>query len=152
MSCDILSLGVFMAFNILVVDDSMPMRKVLKKTIKASGFRMADYEEAADGQEALAILKSKWIDIVVTDFNMPNMNGLELVSEMKKDDLLKTIPVLVITTEGSATRVEEFEEKGVAGYIKKPFTPEEIRAKLHEILGEVDDDQEIEDSDDGLDF
>jgi two-component system, chemotaxis family, chemotaxis protein CheY len=141
-----------MAFNILVVDDSMPMRKVIKKTIKASGFSMAEYEEAADGKEALSILKTKWIDIVVTDFNMPNMNGLELVSEMKKDDVLTSIPVLVVTTEGSKARVEEFREKGVAGYIRKPFTPEEIRAKLHEILGEVDDDQGTEISDDGLDF
>ena len=142
-----------MAFNILVVDDSMPMRKVIKKTIKASGFGMAEYEEAGDGIEALKVLKEKWVDIVVTDFNMPNMNGLELVTEMKKDEVLKTIPVLVITTEGSKSRVEEFEEKGVAGYIKKPFTPEEIRAKLHEILGEVDNgDQGTEISDDGFDF
>ena len=141
-----------MAFNILVVDDSMPMRKVIKKTIMASGFSMSEYSEAGDGMEALKVLREKWIDIVVTDFNMPNMNGLELVSEMKKDDMLQSIPVLVITTEGSQVRVDEFKEKGIAGYIKKPFTPEEIRSKLHEILGEVDNDQGTEISDDGLDF
>lgn len=141
-----------MAFNILVVDDSMPMRKVIKKTIMASGFSMSEYSEAADGAEALKVLRDKWVDIVVTDFNMPNMNGLELVTEMKNDDLLKSIPVLVITTEGSQVRVDEFKEKGVAGYIKKPFTPEEIRRKLHDILGEVDDDEGTESGDDGLDF
>jgi two-component system chemotaxis response regulator CheY len=141
-----------MAFNILVVDDSLPMRKVIRKTIMASGFAMAEYDEASDGAEALRILREKWVDIVVTDYNMPGMNGLELVSEMKGDDILKTIPVLVITTEGSKTRLEEFKEKGVAGYIKKPFTPEEIRAKLHEILGDVYEDSGFEGGDDGVDF
>lgn len=141
-----------MAFNILVVDDSLPMRKVIKKTIMASGFAMADYDEASDGSEALGILRGKWVDIVVTDYNMPGMNGLELVSEMKKDDILKTIPVIVITTEGSKTRIDEFREKGIAGYIKKPFTPEEIRTKLHEILGETHDDKGYESGDDGIDF
>lgn len=141
-----------MAFNILVVDDSMPMRKVIKKTIMASGFSMSEYSEAGDGMEALKILREKWVDIVVTDFNMPNMNGLELVTEMKKDDLLQSIPVLVITTEGSQVRVDEFQKIGVAGYIKKPFTPEDIRRKLHDILGEVDNDEGSEISDDGLDF
>ncbi len=141
-----------MAFNILVVDDSLPMRKVIRKTIMASGFAMADYDEAADGSEALGIMRDKWVDIVVTDYNMPGMNGLELVEEMKKDEILRTIPVLVITTEGSRARMEEFREKGVSGYIKKPFTPEEIRAKLHEILGDVHDDEGYEESDGGVDF
>lgn len=141
-----------MAFNILVVDDSLPMRKVIKKTIMASGFAMADYDEASDGTEALGILREKWIDVVVTDYNMPGMNGLELVKEMKKDDLLRSVPVIVITTEGSKTRVGEFREEGVAGYIKKPFTPEEIRTVLHEILGEPHDDKGYEGSDDGVDF
>ena len=141
-----------MAFNILVVDDSLPMRKVMKKTIMASGFAMADYEEASDGLEALNILREKWIDIVVTDYNMPGMNGLELVVEMKKDELLKSVPVLVITTEASQTRLDEFRDKGVAGYIRKPFTPEEIRAKLHEILGDTYEDKRSEVGDGGIDF
>jgi two-component system chemotaxis response regulator CheY len=141
-----------MAFNILVVDDSLPMRKVIRKTIMASGFAMADYDEASDGSEALKIMRDKWVDIVVTDYNMPGMNGLELVDEMKKDEILRTIPVLVITTEGSRTRMEEFGEKGVSGYIRKPFTPEEIRAKLHEILGDVHDDEGYEESDGSVDF
>ncbi len=141
-----------MAFTILVVDDSLPMRKVIRKTIMASGFAMADYDEAADGAEALGILREKWIDIVLTDYNMPGMNGLELVNQMKGDELLRSIPVVVITTEGSKVRIDEFREKGVAGYIKKPFTPEEIRAKLYEILGEPHDDEGYESSDDGIDF
>ena len=141
-----------MAFNILVVDDSLPMRRVIKKAIMASGFSLADYEEASDGSEALSILKEKWIDIVVTDYNMPIMNGLELVAAMRKDELLKSVPVLVISTEGNQVRLNEFKEKGVSGYIKKPFTPEEIRLKLHEILGEVHHDQGSEIGNDGIDF
>lgn len=141
-----------MTFNILVVDDSSPMRKVIKKTIKASGFAMAEYSEAADGLEALAVLREKWVDIVVTDYNMPNMNGIGLIDEMKKDETLSTIPVLVITTEGSKLKVDEFAEKGAAGYIKKPFTPEEIRSKLHEILGDTYDDDGFETEDEDLDF
>jgi two-component system chemotaxis response regulator CheY len=141
-----------MALHILVVDDSLPMRKVIVKTIMASGFSKAEYDEAPDGLEALKKLREKWFDIVVTDYNMPNMNGLELVGEMRKDDILQSIPVLVITTEGSQVRLNEFKEIGVAGYIKKPFTPEEIRAKLYDILGEVHDDQGSEIGNDDLDF
>lgn len=140
-----------MGFNILVVDDSLPMRKVIRKTIMASGFAMADFEEASNGTEALEILKKKWMDIVVTDYNMPGMNGLELIGIMKQDEIFKTIPVLVITTEGGQKRMDEFREKGAAGYIRKPFTPEEIRAKLHEILGESHD-EGFESGDGGLDF
>ncbi len=140
-----------MAFNILVVDDSLPMRGVIKKTIKASGFSMAEYEEADDGIEALEILQEKWVDIVITDYNMPNMNGIELIKAMKKDDTLNSIPIIVITTEGSSTKVQEFTSIGAAGYIKKPFTPEAIKAKLHEILGGSCNEGPEED-DDNLDF
>ncbi len=141
-----------MTFNILVVDDSLPMRKVIKKTIKASGFTNAEYAEASDGFEALKVLEDKWVDIVVTDYNMPNMDGMKLIEEMKTDETLSTIPVLVITTEGSRGKVDEFISKGAAGYIKKPFTPEEIRSKLHEILGENNDDDGFKTEDDDFDF
>ena len=141
-----------MTFNILVVDDSLPMRKVIKKTIKASGFTNAEYSEASDGIEALKVLGEKWFDIVVTDYNMPNMDGMALIEEMKKDETLSTIPVLVITTEGSRARVEEFALKGAAGYIKKPFTPEAIRTKLREILGETNENNGFETENDDFDF
>ena len=141
-----------MAFNILVVDDSLPMRQVIKKTIKASGFALAEYSEAGDGKIALEVLKEHWVDVVVTDYNMPNMNGLELIEAMKKDEMMNTIPILVITTEGSRTRIEEFISTGASGYIKKPFTPEQIKMKLHEILGERIDDEQIETDDNDFDF
>ena len=92
------------------------------------------------------------MDLVLIDYNMPDMNGLELISEMKKDDELNEIPVIVVTTEGSQKKEEEFMEKGAAGYIQKPFMPEEIREHLTQILGEMQDEESIENGDDDGDF
>ena len=142
-----------MAINILVVDDSLPMRSVIIKIVKASGYGSANFFQAENGKEALLLLGSEWIDIVLTDYNMPDMNGLELLSCIKSDDDLLRIPVLVITTEGSQQKIEEFLNKGAADYIKKPFSPEEIYEKLTNILGENhDEESDDEESDDELDF
>ncbi|PKN25108.1 MAG: response regulator [Deltaproteobacteria bacterium HGW-Deltaproteobacteria-21] len=141
-----------MAYNVLIVDDSLPMRAVVKKTIMASGFMVGMFYDAGNGKEALEILSREWMDLVVTDYNMPDMNGLELLSHMKADEILKTIPVVVITTEGSQQRVREFMEGGAADYIRKPFTPEEIRNKLSRIMGETDGTGDTRISDETLDF
>ena len=141
-----------MAYNILIVDDSLPMRAVIKKTIKTSGFGSANFFEAVNGLEALDVLGDDWLDLVITDYNMPEMDGMQLMAEMKKDDVFNSIPILVVTTEGSHEKVEEFLALGAAGYIKKPFTPEEIKSKLTEILGEANDETDLDDSDDDLDF
>ncbi|MBF0100263.1 MAG: response regulator [Desulfobacterales bacterium] len=139
-----------MAYNILIVDDSLPMRSVVKKTIKASGFSSSNFYEAENGKQALDIIKQEWMDIIITDYNMPDMNGIELIKELKKDDFLTSIPILVVTTEGSQKKILEFMTHGASGYIKKPFTPELIREKLVEILGEAQNG--FEESDEGLDF
>ena len=142
-----------MAFNVLVVDDSSPMRSVIKKTIKISGFDLGQIFEAANGIEALEVLKDNWVDVIITDYNMPEMDGLELIERIKADDLLSSIPVIVVTTEGSKQKVEMFIHKGAADYVQKPFTPEQIKQKLSRILGEPEDgDSQIEDSDEDLDF
>ncbi|MGD8894027.1 MAG: response regulator [Desulfobacterales bacterium] len=142
-----------MAYNILIVDDSTPMRAVIKKIVKASGFNVGEFFEATNGREALDILNEEWLDLVLTDYNMPDMNGLELVEEMNKDDHLKSIPAVMITTEGSRERVEEFMAKGVIDYIKKPFTPEQIKQKLKHIMGETEDEeQRYDNGDEELDF
>jgi len=142
-----------MAYNILIVDDSIPMRAVIKKIIKASGFDVGEFFEASNGREALKVLNEKWLDLVLTDYNMPDMNGLELVEEMKRDETLMSMPVIMITTEGSKERVEEFMAKGIIGYIKKPFTPEQIKQKLIEIMGETKNEkQPFENGDEELDF
>ncbi len=126
-----------MAVNVLIVDDSFSMRSIIKKTIKVSGFEVGKFLEAADGREAMKVLVNEWVDILLTDINMPNMNGMELIGEMKKDEVLRSIPVVMVTTEGSERRVREAMEMGARGYIMKPFLPEEIKGTLCNILGEA---------------
>lgn len=142
-----------MPFNILIVDDSSPMRAVIKKVIKASGFDIGEFHEAGSGKEALQVLDDRWLDVVLSDYNMPEMNGLEMLQKMKQNEMMKDIPVIMITTEGSYERVDEFMKTGANAYIKKPFTPEQIRTQLQQLLGvpeygQTDDDP----SDEGLDF
>lgn len=142
-----------MAYNVLIVDDSLPMRAVVKKTLKASGFQVGSFFDAVNGKEALEILRREWVDLVITDYNMPGVNGFELLSQMKADEILKTIPVVIVTTEGSQQRVREFMGAGAADYIRKPFTPEEIRGKLSRIMGEDEHGNgEARVSDEALDF
>lgn len=141
-----------MTVNMLIVDDSLPMRGVIIKTIKASGYGSAAFYEAGNGKEALAVLDKEWLDIVITDYNMPDMNGMELITAMRKDPALKATPILMVTTEGSQTKIDQFLEMGATGYIKKPFTPEAIREKLIEILGERQTDDDFVESDDDFDF
>lgn len=142
-----------MAFNVLIVDDSSAMRAVIKKTIKVSGFKVGEYLEAPDGKKALDILENSWVDLVLSDINMPNMNGLELIAEMNKNQDLKAIPVVMVTTEGSEKSVQKSMELGAKGYIKKPFQPEDIKKVLNEIMGEPEDgNNELDESDEGFDF
>ncbi len=142
-----------MAFNVLIVDDSLSMRSVIKKTIRVSGFKVGEYFEAADGKEALKILADAWVDLVLTDINMPNMDGLELIAEMHNDQILRSIPVVMVTTEGSEKSVQKSMEMGAKGYIKKPFQPEDIKRMLNSIMGEAEDGESDDDqSDEGFDF
>ncbi len=142
-----------MPFNILIVDDSNPMRAVIKKVIRASGIDIGEFHEAGSGKEALQVLDEQWLDLVVSDYNMPEMNGLELLKAMKQNELWKDIPVIMVTTEGSNERVQEFLNTGATAYIKKPFTPQQIRTHLHQLLGEPDNGQTSDDQfDEDLDF
>ena len=141
-----------MAFNVLVVDDSSTMRAVVKKAIKVSGFTVGSYWEASDGKEALEVLRENWVDLVLTDINMPNMTGLELVAKMKENDLFKSIPVVMVTTEGSETRVRESMDLGAKGYIRKPFSPEDIKKTLSSIMGETENANQNDGTLEGCDF
>ncbi|MEA1969223.1 MAG: response regulator [Thermodesulfobacteriota bacterium] len=141
-----------MSYSILIVDDSLPMRSVIKRTFKAAGYGNSDFHDAANGKAALELMKNDWIDIVITDYNMPVMNGLDFIKNIKKDDLFKDIPVVVISTEGNEARIKEFMECGAAGYITKPFTPETIRDLITDILGEASYDEDLDDSDEDFDF
>ncbi|MBF0468881.1 MAG: response regulator [Desulfamplus sp.] len=141
-----------MTFSILLVDDSMPMRAVIKKAFMAAGYSGSDFHEAANGIEALERLKKIWVDIVVTDFTMPEMNGLDMLLRMKEDDLFKDIPVVVVSTQGSQEKIDQFMNSGAAGYIKKPFTPEQIRDMITNILGEPHGNEQSDNPDNDFDF
>jgi two-component system chemotaxis response regulator CheY len=123
-----------MAYNILIVDDSQTMRKVIQKTVVISGFPMGDCWEAENGRDALEILHSHWVDLILADINMPVMNGLEMLRELRKDELYQKIPVVLITTEGSEKRLQEAYALGIKGYIQKPFHPETLRDVLSRIM------------------
>jgi len=124
-----------MKFNILVVDDSKTVRAVVKKTLSLAGVPIQEYHEAANGKEALEILNEEWIDIVFADINMPIMGGIEMVEKMADNGLMKTIPVIIISTEGSKSRIEKLKSKGVSAYLRKPFTPELLKKVVDDILG-----------------
>ena len=124
-----------MALNVLVVDDSETVRSVLAKTLELSGIDVGELYKAANGKEALDILKDHWIDLIFSDINMPIMGGVEMIQQMQQDDVLKAIPVIVVSTEGSMTRIEQLKAQGVRAYIRKPFTPELVRAVVGDIIG-----------------
>lgn len=124
-----------MAFNILIVDDSPVMRKVIAKTVTLSGVDIGDILEAGNGYEGLEQAKNNWIDLILSDINMPEMNGLEFIKELKNDEVMKSIPVIVISTEGRDTVVQQALTLGAVDYITKPFQPEEIGQDILKILG-----------------
>lgn len=124
-----------MAYNILVVDDSKTIRGIIIKTLKMTKLEIGEVFEAGNGKEALEYLKNKWVDIVLSDLNMPVMSGVELVNAMAKDGLLKDIPVVVISTDGSVTRIKELKAKGIKDYLRKPFTPEMLDEAIDKVLG-----------------
>lgn len=128
-----------MAFNVLVVDDSKSMRAIIKKVITMSGFDVGEIAEAGNGLEALAKLEDFWADVVLTDIHMPEMDGVELLEKIKGDPSTAALPVVMITTESRDEVVSGAMSMGAAGYIKKPFRPEDIKALLVDILGGGED-------------
>ena len=124
-----------MAHHILIVDDSVLMRTALKRTIDMVGIETESISEAGNGLEALAVLESKPIDLILTDLNMPEMNGVELVHCLKEKSEYKNIPVIVITTESNVLRIEDLQAEGIQDYLHKPFTPEEFRETIMRSLG-----------------
>jgi two-component system, chemotaxis family, chemotaxis protein CheY len=116
----------------LVVDDFSTMRRIVRNLLKESGFSEAD--EAEDGVVALQKLRNSAFDFVVTDINMPNMNGFQLLTEMKNDEKLKHIPVLMVTAEARKEDIVMAAQQGAAGYIVKPFTKATLEEKMIHIL------------------
>jgi len=128
-----------MAYNILVVDDSKIIRSVIAKTLTMAGIPVNELYEAENGKEGLAALEANRVDIVLADINMPEMSGIEMVQKMSDNGQLESVPVVIVSTEGSKTRIEELRAKGVSGYIRKPFTPEVVKEVLENIMGKAKD-------------
>lgn len=124
-----------MAYNILVVDDSNIVRAVIKKTLDLAGIPVSELYEASNGDEGLQQLRQHWVDLVFSDINMPVMSGVEMFHRMQEDEDLKSIPVVIVSTEGSKTRIDELMRDGIRAYIRKPFTPEALRDVVGGILG-----------------
>lgn len=125
-----------MALNILLVDDSDTTRAIVGRTLRMSGLELGDVREAENGRQALDVLDRHWVDLVISDLNMPIMGGMDLISRMKDDPLLRTVPVLVVTAEGNRRRIEGLRASGlVTGYLRKPFSPEQMRDAVHQALG-----------------
>lgn len=118
-----------MAKKVLIVDDSAMMRKIVQKNLREMGAQF-DPVEAGDGAEALEVFKGGGIDIILTDWNMPNMTGIELVKALRQIDPEKKVPIIMVTSEATADKVKEAVMAGVNNYLSKPFTPESFKAKL----------------------
>mgnify|MGYP001153496309 CR=1 FL=1 len=123
-----------MALNVLVVDDSAVMRQMVIKTLGLCGIPLGEVHQAANGQEGLEVLDQTWVDLVLVDINMPVMNGEEMITRLRDKPELRDLAVIVVSTEGSATRIEMMQKKG-AGFVHKPFTPEILRDAIVQTTG-----------------
>ena len=120
-----------MAKNVLLVDDSSTMRKIISRSLRQAGLDFGEIYEAGDGLEALAMLEKESVDIVLSDINMPNMNGIEFLREKSSRPGMKDIPVFMISTETGEDIIGEAKSLGAIGALKKPFTPDMV----NEVLG-----------------
>lgn len=123
-----------MPFDVLIVDDSAAIRKILQRVLRQAEVPIGEVHEASDGLEALEQLKKNKVGLILSDINMPNMDGLQLLSEIRGNNAYKGIPVLMITTEGSQNKVMEAVNLGASGYVRKPFTADQIKEKLVGII------------------
>ncbi|MBM2817007.1 MAG: two-component system response regulator [Ignavibacteria bacterium] len=119
----------------LVVDDSPTMRRIVINALASFGFK--EVSEAADGQEALAKLASENFDFIITDWNMPNMSGLELTLAIREDPSMKHLPILMVTTRGLKQDIVEALKAKVNNYVVKPFTPQVLREKMDAVLKSI---------------
>ncbi len=124
-----------MAYSVLIVDDSAVMRSFIRRVMALSGFEVAECFEASDGVEALSQLREHGVDVILTDINMPKMNGEELLRRLEADGVLKSVPALVISTDATKDRILRMLSLGAEGYMTKPFSPESLREELERVLG-----------------
>lgn len=141
-----------MPFNILIVDDSTCMRKVLKKTITMCNIGEVTLFEAENGKEAIDVVKKEWIDLILTDINMPVMDGLSMVKQLHAEDIIKNLHVIVITSDRHEDTKKKINDCDVQNIIYKPFRPEELRQILISVLNLEDNKNDEHSNSEGLDF
>ena len=119
-----------MASDVLIVDDSAAIRKILARVLQQTEVVTGTIFEAGDGVQALEVLREHPVSLVLSDINMPNMDGIEFLKEFRANSAWHGVPVVMITTEGSQAKVMEAVEAGASGYVRKPFTADQIKEKL----------------------
>ena len=140
-----------MPFNILIVDDSTCMRKVLRKTVSMCGIGEVTFFEAENGKEAIDIVKKEWIDLILSDINMPVMDGLQMVKTLRDDESSKNLHVIVITSDMHDDTRKKIHDSNIKDILYKPFRPEDLRKVLMSVLQIEEEDDEYANSE-GLDF
>ncbi|MGP0020493.1 MAG: response regulator [Candidatus Sulfotelmatobacter sp.] len=118
----------------LIVDDSSVMRKIVERSLRQAGLGIAQVLEAGNGAEALAVVQKNKVDLILCDINMPVMDGLEFVRQLAGVENAKGVPVVMITTEGSEGHVVKALSAGARGYIRKPFTPDQVKEHVLPML------------------
>ncbi len=124
-----------MAYRILLVDDSLIVRRMMKKTLELTDIEISDVLEANNGKEGLDVLKKEWVDLIFLDINMPIMNGMEFMKVVRADPSLNLTPVIIVSTEGSKERQDQLFEMDVKAFIRKPVTPETLSETISNVLG-----------------
>ena len=118
----------------LIVDDSSVMRKIVERALRQAGLDAMVVHEAGCGIEGLEVLKRGAVDLILSDINMPSMDGLEFLRQIKAQNLAPGVPVVMITTESSEEHVKQAIQAGARGYIRKPFTPEQVKERVLPLL------------------
>ena len=120
--------------KVLIIDDSAVMRKIIQRNIQQSGLLVDEFVEAGDGREGLEKVTSNNIDLILCDWNMPNMTGIDFVKALRSSGQKSNIPIVMVTTEGGESKIEEAKNSGANGYLTKPFTPDQLKSKLGNFL------------------
>ncbi|MFP5206012.1 MAG: response regulator [Acidobacteriota bacterium] len=120
--------------RVLIVDDSSVMRKIIERALRQAGIEQLEVHEAASGNEALAFLSEAQVDLILSDINMPSMDGLELLRQLRARQAAPGVPVVMITTESSEQHVMQAIEAGAKGFLRKPFTVDEVKERVLRLL------------------
>ncbi len=120
--------------KVLIIDDSAVMRKIIQRNIQQSGLLVDEFVEAGDGREGLEKATTNNIDLILCDWNMPNMTGIDFVKALRSSGQKSNIPIVMVTTEGGESKIEEAKNSGANGYLTKPFTPDQLKSKLGNFL------------------